>query len=359
MRFGTFHLHSIPPWTNGYDVVEQQFEQILVADRLGLHEAWLAEHNGRQYGLVGNALVTASAVAARTSRIRIGTAVTRLPLHNPVHLAEDLAYVDVLSQGRIDWGVGKGYDPLEFASYGVPFDDREERWQDTFDAVLSIWGSGRTNAPSRYLELGDAELYPRPLQRPVPPIYIMVSRSDSSAVWAAERLYPIVLGQGPSWDDVKHKLDLYAETALRHGHPEQGVRESLARCWQLKQVHVGTTTERAIEEYRDALMWYFQIRANRIMFGYPAEEHPYEWYLGHRSVLLGSPDKVLNDLGEYAAYTGMPNVIAWFNCGHQPHAQVVAALHRFAEEVMPQLAETAPAPDLTALRHPSQAAGGG
>lgn len=337
MKFGTFHLHSIPPWSNDYDVIEHQFQQMVLADRVGLDEVWIAEHNARRYGMVSNAITVSASVAAATKRIRIATAVTRLPLHHPLHIAEDIGYVDVLSGGRFDWGIGKGYDPLEFATYGVPFDDREERWQAAFEAVLRIWDNRRTEVGNSYHELADAELFPKPLQRPAPPIYIMVSRSDSSVEWAAQRLYPIVLGQGPDWDDVRHKVDLYRKTADAAGHDEDAVDAAVRQFWQLKQVHVASTTERAVTEYRDALMWYFEMKNNRIMFGYPSQQQPYEWYLKHRSVLLGSPEKITNDLGEYADYTGVKNVILWLNCGHQPHAQVVSSIHRFAEEVRPHL----------------------
>ena len=122
MKFGTFNLHAVPPTVSPYDVIDQQFEQMIEAEKSGFHEIWLAEHNGRRYGMVGNVLAPAAALARSKSRIRIATAVTRLPLHHPVHLAEDLAYIDALSHGRLDFGVGKGYDKLEFDTYGVPFD---------------------------------------------------------------------------------------------------------------------------------------------------------------------------------------------------------------------------------------------
>jgi alkanesulfonate monooxygenase SsuD/methylene tetrahydromethanopterin reductase-like flavin-dependent oxidoreductase (luciferase family) len=337
MKFGTFHLFSVPPWTNQHDVIEQQLAQVNTAEQLGFHEAWLAEHNGQRWGLGGNCLIPAAAIAAATSRIRIGTAVTRLPLHHPLHLAEDLAYVDVLSRGRLDWGVGKGYDPLEFSTYGVPFDEREDRWQKTFDAVKHIWASGRTEYATEYFTMADAELIPRPMQRPELPIYVMVSKSDASVVWAAQHLYPIVLGQGVDWVDAKAKRELFEKTALAAGYSETAVAEALGRFWQLRQIHVSTTTERAEAEYRDSLMWYFQEKANRLMFGFPVEPRPYEWYVDHSSVSLGSPEKVAGDLADYAEQTGMPNVLAWFNVGHQPHGQVEASMRRFAEEVIPML----------------------
>jgi len=337
VKFGTFHLHSIPPTSNGSDVIAQQFEQMVLADAIGLDEVWLAEHNARRYGMVSNALTVAAAVAAATRRIRVATAVTRLPLHHPLQVAEDIGYVDVLSGGRFDWGIGKGYDPLEFSTYGVPFEDREDRWQANFEAVLGFWETRRTALKNDYYELADAELVPTPLQRPTPPIYIMVSRSDSSVTWAAQRLYPIVLGQGPDWEDVRQKVDLYRKTAHAAGHDRADVEEVVRQFWQVKQVHVSLTTERAYAEYKDALMWYFEMQHNRLMFGFAAEPKPYEWYLEHRSVLLGSSDKVANDIGDYRDYTGVNNLILWFNCGHQPHPQVVSSMYRFAEDVRPQL----------------------
>jgi len=337
MKFGTFTFHAVPPHTHPFDVVRHGFEQATGAEKAGFHEVWLAEHNGRAYGLLGNTVVAAAAIAGATTKIRIGTAVTRLPLHHPVHLAEDLAYVDIVSGGRVDWGVGKGYDELEFASYGVPFDEREGRWEETFVAVQQIWRSGRTKFKGEYFEFGDAELLPPPLQRPTLPTYVMVSRSDSSVIWAAERLLPVVIGSGPDWDDVKHKLALYEETAVAAGFDERDIAETLPRCWQMKQVHVAETTERAIDEYRDGLMWYFDALGNRAMFGFSNETQPYEYYIRHPNVLIGSTEKVGEALSRYREYTGMQNVIGFFNIGGQPHLQVLNALELFGAEIIPSL----------------------
>lgn len=338
MRFGTFHLHSIPPWSNDYDVIRQQFEQMLAAERHGLHEVWLAEHNGRRYGMVGNTVQLASAVAAATTRIRIATAVSRLPLHHPLHLAEDLAYADVLSNGRVDWGVGKGYDRLEFGSYGTPYDEREDRWQETLDAVLQIWRSGRTEFKGRFYELEDATLFPRPFQRPTPPIYVMVSGSERSISWAAEHLFPIASGSGPTPEQLRERLDKYAQLASDAGHPDALVAEALANCWQLKPMHIAATTPRAVAEYREGVEWYMGELNNRSQFGFARDAQPYEYYVEHEAVVLGSSQKVIDDLGSYCERSGVNNVICWVNMGGQPHGQVLDALARLGEEVMPQLA---------------------
>src|SRR3546814_19952297 len=86
----------------------------------------------------------------------------------------------------------------------------------------------------------------------------MVSKSDESIEWAAERLLPVAIGSGPDWDDIRHKLDLYGQTAAKHGYADLSIRETLARCWQLKQVHVAATTARAGAEYRDSIIWSFE-----------------------------------------------------------------------------------------------------
>lgn len=338
MRFGTFNYHTAAPGTHPYDVVQNVFQQALAAERAGFYEVWLPEHNARPYGFVGNTVVEAAAIAAATTRIRIGTAVVRLPLHHPQHIAEDLAYVDVLSGGRIDWGIGKGYDELEFATYDIPFDEREARWDETFEAVSHIWRTRRTGFDGKFFQLADAELLPPTLQRPTLPTYVMVSRSDESMIWAAKRLLPAVIGSGPDWDEVKAKLALYERTALEAGYAEIAVKEQLARCWQMKQVHVAPTTEQAIEEYRDALMWYFEALGNRAMFGFSKETEPYDYYIRHPNVLVGSTEKVGDALQRYREYTGMQNVICFFNIGGQPHLQVMNAISQFGEEIAAKLA---------------------
>lgn len=337
MRIGVFHLMSTPPWTNSHDVISQHIEQVVEADRLGFDTAWVAEHNVRDYALGGSITVTMAAMAAATRRIRIGTAVARLPLHHPLHLAEDLAFVDNVSRGRLDFGIGKGYDELEFATYGVPFEERVERWEEAYEAITQIWQTGRTKFKGEFHEIPDAPLYPMPQQRPSPPIYVMVVKSIDSIKWAARHLYPFVMGQGPTWDEARDRLKLFADTASDTGHSDADIEHALSRCWQLKQVHVAETTKIAVEQYREPFSWFFGALHNRTMFGFPNENRDYEWFLDHRSLLLGSPEKVRDDLLEYREYTGIQNVAAWFNCGGQPHPQVLQSLNVFAEQVMPAL----------------------
>ncbi|HLF70780.1 MAG TPA: LLM class flavin-dependent oxidoreductase [Dehalococcoidia bacterium] len=336
MNFGTFHLYSLPPWSTASEVVNGELEQARWSEDLGFSEAWLAEHNGRVYGIVGSLSITAAALAATTKRIRIGAAVTRLPLHHPLQTAEDLALVDVLSNGRFDWGIGKGYDPLEFESYGVDFDEREERWAEALDIVLRTWRDGRIQHEGKFWQIPETELFPKPVQKPHPPVYLMVTKSDESVLYAAKRLYPVIFGQGPDWDDAKRKVQLYRSTALEAGHSTEAIDAVASRFAQLKQVHLAQDTQTARDEYEKGLMWYFATSANRGMYGFNQEPQPYDYYLHHRSVILGTPEAVGDQIEEFRDYTGINNIVCWFNCGGQPSDQVRRSMALFAEKVMPR-----------------------
>jgi alkanesulfonate monooxygenase SsuD/methylene tetrahydromethanopterin reductase-like flavin-dependent oxidoreductase (luciferase family) len=336
MSFSTFHLYSLPPWLSDAEIIHNELEQARWLEDLGYDEAWLAEHNARVYGITGSLQLTAAALAATTKRIRIGAAVTRLPLHHPLHTAEDLAVVDVLSNGRFDWGIGKGYDPLEFETYGVPFEERDSRWEEALDIVLRLWKDGRIDHDGRHWRIPSTELMPKPVQKPHPPVFLMVTQSDSSVEFAARRLLPVILGQGPDWDNARDKMALYRRCAEEAGHAAEAIAAAMARTAQLKQVHVAPSEQQARDEYEKGLMWYFATSANRGMFGFNKEPQPYDYYLNHRSVMLGTPEHVADQIEEYRAYTGINNIVCWFNCGGQPHDQVRRSMELFAAGVMPR-----------------------
>ena len=336
MKFGTFNLHAVRD-SDPRDVVREHFAQALAAEQHGFEQVWLAEHNGRDYGLLGNATIAAAAIATATERIRLATAVTRLPLHHPTHLAEDLCYVDTISGGRMDLGIGKGYDGLEFGTYGVDFEDREERWAEGYEAISTILNTHELAFEGKYWSLDGGKLLPPP-QHGTLPIYIMVSRSHDSMRWAAERLLPVALGSGPTPDEVVELLDVYRTTADLAGHPSDAVEETLSKTWQLKQMYVAETTDQAIDEFRDGLMWYFAALGNRAMFQFSREEQPYEYFIRHPAVMVGGPDEVAEKLDAYRRACGVNNLIAWFNVGGQPHERVLDSLQLFGERVMPQVA---------------------
>lgn len=344
--FGIFLLNSLPPWKTQTQVLHEGLEQIRVAEELGYDVAWVAEHNARVYGTVGSAHVYLAAAAAQTTTIKLGSAVSRIPLHHPLHLAEDYALVDQISRGRLYWGIGKGYDDLEFASYGVALDERDQRFSDAEEIVVGAWREGAVHYDGEVFRIGSREepvaLYPRPFQA-APPVFVMAAKSDQTVLYAARHGYSFVLGPYPDTTEVRRKADLYRSEAAAAGFSERHVEEALRRSGQTFNVHVAESTQRAVDEFEDAFMWFMEVQANRGMFGYSPDFQPYGYYLEQRGMALGTADDVAERLAGFSRATGLGHVLCWFDCGGQPQVQVLDAMERFARTVVPTMRATAAA----------------
>lgn len=336
MTFGLFFLNSVAPWKTDAEELRNGLDQIKLADELGFHSAWIAEHNARAYGVVSSTAVYLSAAAAMTKNIKLGSAVSRLPLHHPLQLAEDMALVDVISDGRLYLGVGKGYDKLEFDAYNADFDDRHDRYLESLDILTTALQNPTVNYSGKFFDIKDIPVYPRPVQNPRPPIFVMVSGNDASIINAAKQGHSFVLG-GIKNDDTKHKIGLYREHALASGLSKEYVEEAVARSGKLLFCFVGETTEEAQEDYRQGLEWYMSERDNRPTFGVISRERDidYDSFLKSENTLVGSPEKVIRDIEKYKQETGLNNIILWMNIGGQQQEKVEKSMKLFADKVMP------------------------
>src|SRR5262245_65011549 len=141
MKFGIFILPSWPEAETSHQgrIYQEAVEQIQYAEELGFDAVWLAEHHFTRFGIISSAIPFATYVAARTKTIRIGTGVSVLAFHHPVFMAEETAMLDVLSQGRLDFGVGRGQVVYEYNNFKVEYDSRTQRLQQIVDTILGLW----------------------------------------------------------------------------------------------------------------------------------------------------------------------------------------------------------------------------
>src|SRR5438552_5354210 len=171
MRFGFFDQL---PCAGGYS--ERQRYQDLIAqielgDALGFDTVWLGElHFSRAFSILADPLMVLAAAAQRTTRIRLGTAVTLLPLHNPVKIAEEAAIADILSDGRLEFGVGRGTAPVHYAGYEILQDESRERFEEALDFISLAWTHETFSFKGKYFRAHDLSIVPRPVQVPHPPI---------------------------------------------------------------------------------------------------------------------------------------------------------------------------------------------
>ena len=213
MKFGLFILPSwpAPDASEQSRIFGETIEQIQYAEELGFDSVWLAEHHFTRFGIVPQALSFAHYVAGKTKTIRIGTGVSVLTFHNPIFVAEQTAMLDVLSGGRLDFGVGRGQVVYEYNNFGVDYESRTQRFAEIVDIILGLWSTPGFTYRGRYYQVEDMTITPSPVQRPHPPLYLAVSRTAASVDVAVSRDLPVLTGANTPDEDVLGIRTLYLD----------------------------------------------------------------------------------------------------------------------------------------------------
>ncbi len=336
MEFSTFHILAVPPWTTEEKAIQTEMRSIRLADELGFDGVWMAEHSGSDYGTMSNPALMLAAAAACTKRVRLGTAVSIVPLHDPLRLAEEYALVDHLSGGRLELGVGRGYQPMEFNRYGVNISENRPRFQEIIEIIKAAWSSeGAFEYDGMFYQIPPTNVHPRPLQRPHPPMWI-AQGSIETMEWAGRQLIPFMAAPLLPHNVLVSRKESYVRAAVEFGHPEAEARKTADSFWLLKNVFVADTDQQAKDYAERSLMWFFQELNSRRMFEAPADPQPYEFYLNSNGFFWGTPDRVADQIRKCAQETGGKRIICWFDHGGMDPEALDRCLQLFAEKVIPQ-----------------------
>jgi alkanesulfonate monooxygenase SsuD/methylene tetrahydromethanopterin reductase-like flavin-dependent oxidoreductase (luciferase family) len=204
-------------------------ENNVEAEALGYASSFLVEHHFTGFGQVSATLNLLTWLGARTTTLRLGTAVIVLPWHNPVLLAEQVATLDLLSGGRLDFGVGKGYRHNEFAGFCVPIEESQERFEESLDVMTRGWTSDtRWSHRGKYWQFEDVLVEPAPLQRPYPPVW-MGAGSEASIKRVAAHGFNLLLDQYASVEQIGERITLYRSELESHGQPWDPGRVGVTR----------------------------------------------------------------------------------------------------------------------------------
>ena len=205
MKFGVLQFFSWPgkriPLAQVY---ERAFQRVDVMERTGYDAVWLAEHHFSTYSVCPSIHMMGTHIAARTERLRIGTAVSLAPFYHPLRLAEEVALLDVLSDGRVNWGAGRGFDPTEHRCFGVGRDDSYPRFRENIDIVLQAWQNERLTYRGQFHQFEDVEVLPKPVQQPHPPVWL-ASTSPDAVAWSAQNGFTILMDPHSSHADIATK----------------------------------------------------------------------------------------------------------------------------------------------------------
>ncbi len=176
MKFGLYSSIANPPRGEQLDrCIDEVIAEAQLAEASGFDSCFFGEHHQDHDGFLPSPLIVATAVAARTTRLRVGTSVILLPLHHPVHVAEDVVTLDLVSKGRVILGVGIGYQPADFRAFSVPMEDRAGRFEESIEILRRCWAGEPFSFRGKHYTLEDVQIRPRPYQpawrtRPISPI---------------------------------------------------------------------------------------------------------------------------------------------------------------------------------------------
>ncbi len=228
MKVSVLQFFSWPGRRVPLDVVyARALERIDVMDKTGYDCVWLAEHHFTTYSVCPSVHLMGMHIADRTSRLRIGTAVSLAPFYHPLRLAEEVALLDVLSGGRVNWGAGRGFDRQEFENFGVDPHDSVELFRENVAIVLAAWRNQRLTFNGKFHQFHDVEVLPKPLQRELPSW--VASTSPDALDWAAGAGHSILLDPHSTFAELATKRERYRSVLEANGHSIEGRELPTAR----------------------------------------------------------------------------------------------------------------------------------
>jgi alkanesulfonate monooxygenase SsuD/methylene tetrahydromethanopterin reductase-like flavin-dependent oxidoreductase (luciferase family) len=348
MRFGLFFQVPESAGHSHGERFAEMFELATLADSLGFDVAWLAEiHFGGAFSLLSSPLMVVPMIAARTKRIRIGTAVTLLPLHHPLHLAEQAATADVLSGGRLEFGVGRGSIASQFHGFRIPVAENRARFVETLEILRLAWTRERFSYRGAFYEVEELAVVPRPVQRPHPPIRVAVHSAESFA-HIGDLGLPVYSGTTTTpLPQLREYMTTYRAHLQTAGHAWHDDQMAL-----MLPVHVGPSSAAARDAMKPGVHRYY--KNLETIFSHVPEsygEHlprlrsiretlanlPYERFCREQAV-FGDAAEVVDRLQAARDEFGLSQIISWFDQGSMlPRNEAERAMQRFADHVMPKL----------------------
>jgi len=288
-------------------IYSMALERIVIMDRAGYDAVWLAEHHFSSFSVCPSVHMMGVMAAARTERLRIGTGVSLAPFYNPLRLAEEVALLDVLSGGRVNWGAGRGFERSEFKAFGIAGEESAARFHETVDIVLNAWSSDKLTYQGKFFDYDGVEVLPKPMQQPHPPVW-MAASSLPAIEWAAGKGFSILMDPHSSRRDLIQKRRHYAATLKGAGHREDGRVIPMARL-----IAIDETAEKARAVAQRAAEWtvasYIGASHHRQEVRTFDGKDPIAFYLND-VVLHGTAESIVDQIAALESDAGMTYLMA-------------------------------------------------
>ena len=352
MKFGLcyipdYHAEYSGSWSDWY---EGMIAEVRLAEALGFDSAWFAEHRVPGFAFGSPALFIA-ACARETKHIRLGASVSLLPLNNPVRIAEDYAMADVLSHGRLDFGVGRGLYKYDYDIANVPMDESRDRFNENLAIIRALWTGESVTYRGRWTTIDGHSLGPRPTQSPSPPIFIAAVRTTETYRWAGENGFSVLTAPFffPDHREQQNLLEVWRDALRNHGH-DPAAKQVMA----VYHMYCAETDEE-VAEYADTALARYQAftRAtdlSRQAYRDPVAYKDWKGFFENREsitleqmkatrAVIGRPEECVEKIALLTERFGLTQIAFEVNYGALPHNRVMRSLRLFAERVMPRFAD--------------------
>jgi alkanesulfonate monooxygenase SsuD/methylene tetrahydromethanopterin reductase-like flavin-dependent oxidoreductase (luciferase family) len=342
MKFGNFLFPHSPTPDSDHEAVTDALREAELTEELGFDAVWLGEHHIDGACAYVDPVTFAAAVAARTSRVKIGFAAVQMALHHPIRLAEQVALLDNISRGRIILGIGRGtaYNFYEYRSYGVPFVEAQGRLVESEEILPKAWTTENYRHRGEFFDIDLPVLRPRVFQKPHPPMIRAVA-TESSMIEMAKQGRPLMLVVQPD-DETERRFDVYRQTMRAAGFDDQAIMSAMDRSWIWRNIYVAETDTEAerlasrvheasrshIDRTRRRLNTVEEMSSVRTGLADPR-------FRVENSMIFGSPDTVAARISRLSRI-GIGGLILQFRVGPMSWEANERSLRLFSEQVMPR-----------------------
>ena len=347
MKFGLcyipdYHAELSGSWVDWY---EGMIAEVKLAERLGFHGVWFAEHRVPGFAF-GSPALFIGACARETERIRLGSSVSLLPLNDPVRIAEDYAMADVLSRGRLDFGVGRGLYKYDYDVANVAMSESRERFDENLAIIRALWTEEQVSYRGRWTTLEGHSLGPRPVQRPCPPIWVAAVRTEETYAWAGAQGFDLLTAPFFFTDhrDQQRLLEVYRSNLRAHGHDP-------ARKEVMAVYHMYCGADDEVAAIADPALRRYQAFTkatdlSRQAYRDPVAYKAWQGFFENRETItleqmkasravVGRPEECIEKIAMLSERFGVTYLSFEVNFGALPHERVIESLERFATTVMP------------------------
>jgi len=333
MKFGLYASIASPPRGDHLDrSIDEVIAEAQQAEASGFDSCFFGEHHQDKDGFLPSPLIVATAVAARTRRLRVGTSVIHLPLHHPVRVAEDVITLDLVSKGRVIVGVGIGYQESDFRAFAVPMDERVARFEEGVEILRLAWGGERFSFRGKHYSLEDVQVTPRPFQSPSPPLWI--GASVPAAARRAGRLADGFVGTpSTTLDDAVRLVETYTAAARQAGREPHVV--------MMRDAWVAKTRAEADAVYGPEVMTAYRYYWERRLAEFrsiPADTPFTLDTLAPDRLILGDPETCVREFQRWQKATGAEHFLLRFRHAHSggpAHERIMDAIKLFGDRVIP------------------------